>query len=852
MLNRFKPPVLWRQMLLWALLPVLILSLALAVACGDDEPTAAPTSQPAQPAVGGSDAGSEAAAEAARSAAEQAQAAAEAAQTAAEAAQAVAEGARQGEDRPTVTVIGSGSGTGSASASASGTGTGSGSVSGHGTGSGSVSGAGTGSGSVSGQGMGSGSVSGPAAVTAVTTVMVPVEGHGGTGGLLIPAGLNYETNRDLPTKSDGIFTPVSHREIYQKISSDYQEIVALTNLINIGRPLPLAEIMLLYEAGMHTRIGNSSRTLRGFARDPRRSEEFPDSAAFYESGTFLDSPISNAVRLRGEAEEYTPAQQRQAIQKSLLRIVYHWSKRYMFLGGERQSARLVDEAWAVYVGEEVNGQYPNSLAATALKREGNFGREGAIDTPLREAMAEAQQAAADMDDAAYEVAAQKVYSRFNAIFYLSTVKYMNEAYKKADAGDTYGAGTAQVEGLSFYRSIQPEVAKANATSNETIVAYFQMAPEDLTASLRDGALTALNRALSGLLLTQADLVTQFTADTGTGPSGGAAATGRFLIPAGLSYETDRDNPTKSDGIYTPVSHREIYQKISTDYQEIVALTDVVKQGRPLPEAEILLLYEAGMHTRIGTSSRTLRGFARDPRRSEEFPDSVAFYESATFLDSPVSNAIRLRGEAEEYTDAQRRQAVQKGLLRIIYHWSKRYMFLGGERQSARLVDEAWAVYVGEEVDGEYPNSLAATALKREANFGREGTIDVPLRQAMAEAQQAAADMDDAAYEVAAQKVYSRYNAIFYLGTVRYMGVAYDDVQDGKDPGTHQVEALAFYQSIQPEVAKANAASDETIIAYLEADADQITEASRDEALAALNRVASALLLTQADLVTSFE
>ena len=852
MLNPFNPPVLWRQMLLRALLPVLLLSFALAVACGDDEPTAAPTFQPV---VGGSDAGSDAAAEAARSAAEQAQAAAVAAQTAAAAAQAVVEGARQGEDRPAVTVIGSGSGTGSASASASGTGSGTGSVSGTGTGagSGSVSGAGTGSGSVSGQGTGSGSVSGPAAVTAVTTVMVPVEGHGGTGGLLIPAGLNYETNRDLPTKSDGIYTPVSHREIYQKISSDYQEIVALTNLVNIGRPLPLAEIMLLYEAGIHTRIGNSSRTLRGFARDPRRGEEFPDSMSFYESATFLDSPISNAVRLRGEAEEYTPAQQRQAIQKSLLRIIYHWSKRYMFLGGERQSARLVDEAWAVYVGEEVNGQYPNSLAATALKREGNFGREGTIDSPLREAMAEAQQAANDMDDTAYAAAAQDVYSRFNAIFYLSTVKYMNEAYKKAEAGDSYGAGTAQVEGLSFYRSIQPEVAKANATSNEAIVAYFQMAPDELTTALRDGALAALNRASPALLLTQADLVTQFTAPTGSGPSGGITATGRMLIPAGLSYETDRDNPTKSDGIYTPVSHREIYQKISTDYQEIAALTNVVRQGRPLPEAEILLLYEAGMHTRIGTSSRTLRGFARDPRRSEEFPDSVALYESATFLDSPISNAIRMRGEAEEYTDPQRRQAIQKGLLRIIYHWSKRYMFLGGERQSPGLVDEAWAVYVGEEVDGEYPNSLAATALKREADFGREGTIDVPLRQAMAEAQQAAADMDDAAYEAAAQKVYSRFNAIFYLGTVRYIGRVLDDAEAGDHDSlkTHQVEALAFYQSIQPEVAKANSASNDTIITYLEAGPVQITTASRDGALAALNRAASVLLLTQGDLVTSY-
>ena len=114
--------------------------------------------------------------------------------------------------------------------------------------------------------------------------------------------MNYETDRDHPTKSDGIYTPGTHREIYQKISTDYQEIVALTNLINVGRPLPLAEIMLLYEVGMHTRIGASNRALRGFARDPSRSKEFPDSAAFYESDTFLDSPISNAVRLRGEAD----------------------------------------------------------------------------------------------------------------------------------------------------------------------------------------------------------------------------------------------------------------------------------------------------------------------------------------------------------------------------------------------------------------------------------------------------------------------------------------------------------------------------------------------------------------------
>ena len=826
--------------LTWFLLPVMALLLALAAACGDDEPTAAPTSAPTTaPQAGDSEAGTQV-----RAAAMAAQAAAEAAQSAAEAAQAAAEGARQGEDRPTVTVIGSESGSVSASASGSGTGSGSGS------GSVSASVSGTASASVSGAGTGSGSVSGPTAAAAVTTVLVPVQGHGGTGGLLIPAGLNAETSG--PTVSDGIYTPTTNREIYQKISSDYQEIVALTNLVNLGRPLPAAEIMLLYEVGMHSRIGNSSRTLRGFARDPRRAEEYPDSAAFYESTTFLDSPISNAIRQRGEAEEYTPAQRQQAIQKGVLRIVYHWAKRYMFLGIERMSSRLVDEAWAVYVGEQVNGEYPNSVAATALKLEGNFGREGTIDVPLREAMDRARQAADDMDEAAINTAAQEVYSRFNATFYLGTVKYLNEAFKRAEANNAYGAGIAQVEGLGYYRSIQPEVAKASAAADETIVAYFQAAPDQLTASSRDAALAALNSTASELLLEQSDLVTRLDADTGTGPSGGTSATGRFLIPVGLVAETE--GPTKSDGYYTATTNREIYQKISTDYQEIGKLTNLIKEGKPLPAAEILLLYEAGMHTRIGPNSRTLRGFARDPRQSIDFADSVAFYESATFLDSPVSNAIRQRGEAEEYSDAQRRQAINKSLLRIIYHWSKRYMFLGREFMSSRLVDEAWAVYVGEEVDGEYPNSLAATARKREADFGREGIIDVPLREAMDRARQAADDQDWAAYDAAAQEVYSRFNAIFYLATVRYIGRVADDAQAGDHDslGTHQVEALSFYRSIQPDVGTANAASDETIVAYLTAEPSEITTASRDAALAALNRTASALLLTQDDLVTNYE
>ena len=540
-----------------------------------------------------------------------------------------------------------------------------------------------------------------------------------------------------------------------------------------------------------------------------------------------------------------------------MRILYHWAKFYMIIGEDRMSSRLIDEAWAVYVGEEVNGRYPNSLAAVAQGREGNFGMQGKIDVPLRQAMDRARQAADDGDAAALAEATRDVYSRFNAIFYLSTVRYIGRVLDDAQAGNHDALGTHQVEALAFYQSIQPDVAKADSTADETIIAYLTSDVEGISVASRDGALAALNGVASDLMLTDDDLVTMYDDDTGDGSSYAASPdTGALDLTSSVFIPVDQDpetsGPTVSDGYFNPTTNREIYQKIASDYQEIAKLTNVIKDGEPLPAADILLMYEAGIHTRIGPQSRTLASFARSPRRAEDFPVAAEFYGSSRFLESPVSNAIRQRGDAAEYTDAQRRQAINKGVLRILYHWSKFYMLIGVEFMRSGLIDEAWAVYVGEEVDGEYPYSLAALARSREGNFGREGTLDIPLREAMERARQAAEDGDQAALEAAAQDVYSRYNAIFYLATVRYIGVSLADVQEGKDPGTHLVEALAFYQSIQPEVAKADPTADETIVAYLTSDAEEITVASRDAALAALNRTASALLLTDDDLVNSYQ
>ena len=750
----------------------------------------------------------------------QALAAAQQAQAAAELAKEAAETPRRGEDRPTISVIGGGGGT--ASVSASGTGTGTGSVSGVGTGTGSASGTGTGT------------------ATAMTGQMA-------TGGLMIPTGLTPETSG--PSKTDGYYTATTNREIYQKISTDYQEILNWTNVIKEGKPLPAAEIWLLYEAGSHTRLGPQSRTLRSFAIGSSPPTYFPESANFYGSDTFLDDPIENAVRGRHEAENYSDAQKRQAIGKGLLRIIYHWSKFYMTIGGDRMSSRLIDEAWAVYVGEEVNGGYPNSLAATAQAREGNFGRQGTIDIPLRQAMDRARQAADDQDAAALETATNEVFSRFNAIFYLATVRYMGRVADDAAAGNHDALGTHQVEALAFYQSIQPDVAKADSAADETIMAYLTADPSQVTTSARDGALAALNRTASALMLESGDLVTRYTDDTGDGPSGAPSPyTGELdtssglFIPVGLPLETS--GPSVSDGYYFATTNREHYQKISSDYQEIAKLTNVINEGAPLPAADIFLLYQAGMHTRIGVRSKTLRSFARDPERAEEFPLAAEFYGTGNFLDSPINNAIRGRNEAENWTDAQKRQAINKGVLRILYHWSKHYV-IGG------CADLDSAIYVGVPGDGSYPNALSALARSREGNFGREGTIDIPLRQAFERVRQAAENGDSAACEAAAQEVYSRFNALFYLATVRYIGITQNDVQEGKHAGTHQVEALAFYQSIQPEVAEANPAADEAIMAFLQAEPDQITPQVRDAALAALNGTASALLLKSPDLVISY-
>ncbi|OGS01315.1 MAG: hypothetical protein A2V88_15850 [Elusimicrobia bacterium RBG_16_66_12] len=301
--------------------------------------------------------------------------------------------------------------------------------------------------------------------------------------------------------SDEIYTPVSDVDAHLALALDVRDIAALLK----ASPVDYTAIGQIYSEGKNSqRSDGTFRTLKGFATDPGRAEQLADAAALYGSPTFLDDEISAVLNGTGIAAGWTDGQREQAVNKGILRILYYWvldemgSAKADLAAGEVDPAdgapHAWDEAWAFYVGAaDEGGARPYALAATALKREADYKKEGLINEPLRQALADGLEAIEEGDAAALDEAEKRVMSRLNAIFYIATARYFNNAYAAAAKGDTSATAVALVEGLSFYRTIQPIVAVADPEADEIISAFYQRGADGpITVEERDAALAALN------------------------------------------------------------------------------------------------------------------------------------------------------------------------------------------------------------------------------------------------------------------------------------------------------------------------------------------------------------------------
>ncbi len=319
-----------------------------------------------------------------------------------------------------------------------------------------------------------------------------------------------------PSRADGVYTPVSNVDGYLYFALDYQDIIALTNVVNAGRALPSADILAIYENGRNFRTDTATRALRAFARGEARAREFPEAAEYYRSATFLDDPLVSAIAGIGPASSYSPPQRRQAIQKAILRIFYYHTIQELRAAEPKIEAgnlepiagapHNVDEAWAIYMGAPDGNAYPRSLSGAARAREMNFNREGALDVPARQALQRAQQAAAAGNRDEFRAALRDYESRLNAIFYVSAARYLNESLKAAQSGNMPTAAVSQIEGLAFYMTIQPLVARANAAADQAVVGYYRADPGSLSTARRDEALALLNSTLGALGLSERDRV----------------------------------------------------------------------------------------------------------------------------------------------------------------------------------------------------------------------------------------------------------------------------------------------------------------------------------------------------------
>ncbi len=309
-------------------------------------------------------------------------------------------------------------------------------------------------------------------------------------------------------------------------------------------------------------------------------------------------------------------------------------------------------------------------------------------------------------------------------------------------------------------------------------------------------------------------------------------------------------PTRIPGsaTYQPVSNVDIYFAMGADLRDIRAVMQPATQGLPVDWAAAAAIYEQGKNQK--RADGTLRSLASIANADvyAMFPNGAAVYGSADFINDIIRGGLTGTGRGAGLSDDVRRNIVDKGILMLMYGKALQELeaaktrIAQGNRDDAtgapHAVDEAWAAILGPKDNaGGYSAGLLGTAAGREANFGLQNKLAIPLETEFTKALDAARKGDATAFDAAQAQIKGYLNTIFYLGTLRYTTELMND-QTPQARQVHLAEGGTFFQAIRALVASASPTAAQTVqAAYSASPEAPFPTALRSSVYAAMNEPA---------------
>jgi len=337
-------------------------------------------------------------------------------------------------------------------------------------------------GSASASGSGSGSASASASGSASGSASAPASGSGSGSASSAAAG------------EDGGYEYASDVSAHRRVTRDICEINSLLD----ADPIDFEAVEAIYRDGSNSVNSDGSvRTLAGFATATDRLHGVDE---YYGTATPLDDWVTSALDGTGLFEGQSDAVRRQGVQKGIQnQIMVAWvvheleSALAKAADGELDAASGAphnwDEGWAFYHGAEP-GCAP---FATANSRAGNFGTTGddgetaLANEAILGAMIAGRDALLAGDRERAQAAAAEVGRNVVITYSQAAIRYATLAVEDVEAGDDPLEHV--VEGLAFFRVVEPIVAAAGADV-DTINAIF-----DLDAPAENGGGDEVRAAL---------------------------------------------------------------------------------------------------------------------------------------------------------------------------------------------------------------------------------------------------------------------------------------------------------------------------------------------------------------------